>query len=616
MGLLSPLQVCSSLIPGTEGWERMYPPHYQFTLDPCERSKREADSFWLYDALHYPEAMYPFDTFWDEVCNFSLSQYNNRIFQMPSVRGIERRIINGYIYLSPVAVVDEEEMVQRLYNFRERAGFYYENWEELEVKWINKMETLIKELTAVDIPKLPDLEDISIVKQAIGESSGFNLLQSFDTLISLGTRCWQYHFEFLNLGYAAYVSFVDFLQQKFPSIPLPHITQMISGIDVIMYRPDSELQRLAQAALDLNTSEAVLSSSQWYDVEGRLSLNTNGLEWLERLEKARYPWFYVSTGTGWYHHHHCWNDDLNIPLAGIQKYIRQLQAGVSIKRPIDKIRAERDKITSNYRQLLESHEEKTLFDKFLLCARKVFPYVENHLFYVEHWFHSIFWNKIRDVGTIFLEYGIVNDIEDIWYMRRDEMRQVLWDIVTGWAAGVEPHGSLIWPDEIEWRQEVMNKFRAWNPPAAIGTQPDVIKDPFIIMLWGITNRTLAEWQHPPNEKTDSHIRILKGVGASPGLVTGSARVCHHVEDLQDVQDGEILVSTTISPSWAPVFTKIQACVAQVGGVMSHAAIVCREYGIPAVVGTGPAIDIIKTGMQIEVDGSSGIVRIDMLHSYA
>jgi pyruvate,water dikinase len=105
------------------------------------------------------------------------------------------------------------------------------------------------------------------------------------------------------------------------------------------------------------------------------------------------------------------------------------------------------------------------------------------------------------------------------------------------------------------------------------------------------------------------VNELKGFAGSPGIVEGKARVCRTVAEVGELKEGEILVAPTTSPSWAPAFAKIGACVTDVGGVMSHAAIVCREYGMPAVVGTGHATKIIRTGMMLRVDGSSGAVSI-------
>ena len=259
--------------------------------------------------------------------------------------------------------------------------------------------------------------------------------------------------------------------------------------------------------------------------------------------------------------------------------------------------------------MIVNEADRKQFDELLGCAKTVFPYVENHLFYVEHWFHSVFWNKMREVGAILVEHGVIKDVEDVWLLRRDEIKQALWDVVTAWATGVTPRGTMTWPKEVEWRKGVMAKFKEWNAPPAIGTAPEVIQEPFTIVLWGVTNTSLADWAAVAEVKDPSTVKDFKGFAGSPGVVEGKARVCRTVDDIRQLQEGEILVAPTTSPSWAPAFAKIKACVTDVGGVMSHAAIVCREYGVPAVVGTGHATKIIQTGMMIRVDGSTGAISI-------
>lgn len=76
-----------------------------------------------------------------------------------------------------------------------------------------------------------------------------------------------------------------------------------------------------------------------------------------------------------------------------------------------------------------------------------------------------------------------------------------------------------------------------------------------------------------------------------------------------MQQGEILVCPVTAPSWGPVFPKITAAVSDIGGMMSHVAIVAREYGLPAVVGTGHATQVIKTGQRVLVDGGTGVVSV-------
>ena len=143
-----------------------------------------------------------------------------------------------------------------------------------------------------------------------------------------------------------------------------------------------------------------------------------------------------------------------------------------------------------------------------------------------------------------------------------------------------------------------------KPQPALNEPPDVVTEPFTIMLWGITTDRISSWL---NGATNSG--LLTGMAASPGAVEGMARVIRSADELDQIKDGEILVTPVTAPSWAPVFSKISATVTDIGGMMSHAAIVCREYGLPAVTATGSASSIIKTGQKLRVDGSKGEVTI-------
>ncbi|HAA04231.1 MAG TPA: PEP-utilizing enzyme, mobile region, partial [Syntrophobacteraceae bacterium] len=446
-------------IAGTEGWERMYPYHYQFSTDDPQRKKYEEGMFWFYDGLHYPEPMYPFDMIWDEAWFLALSQYNTRIFIVPPALGIDHRIHNGYIYITPLPVANPEDIPKRAELFMKRAGYYYQNWDRLHDNWEKKMRSIIKKIADLEIPVPPEMEDESVVTEGIGVSTGYKLLKAYDELIDLGILAWQYHFEFLNLGYAAYVIFVDFCTKAFPDIPLQKITQMVGGIDVIIYQPDEELKKLAKLAIDLGVDETLMAGLSADALFNTMGASDKGKKWLEAFNAARDPWFYVSTGTGWYHHDACWNDDLDIPLSAMRIYIEKLRKGENIERPTAQVREERDRLITEYRALLKTDEDRQTYDQLLGTAKTVFPYVENHLFYVEHWFHSLFWNKMREVARIMVQHKFINDVEDVWYMTRAEIKDALWDLVTGWATGSNSRGPLVWPKEIAWRKQCMEKFR-------------------------------------------------------------------------------------------------------------------------------------------------------------
>ena len=93
------------------------------------------------------------------------------------------------------------------------------------------------------------------------------------------------------------------------------------------------------------------------------------------------------------------------------------------------------------------------------------------------------------------------------------------------------------------------------------------------------------------------------------MAEGPARVVRSVEEIARLKPGDILVCQITNPTWAPLFQKISAAVSDIGGSMSHMAIVAREFGLPAVVGTGTATTRIKDGQRIRVDGGRGVVTI-------
>ena len=298
-----------------------------------------------------------------------------------------------------------------------------------------------------------------------------------------------------------------------------------------------------------------------------------------------------------------WLDNLDIPFGFLQTYIAKARRGESLERPMDEVIAERDRIVSEYTELIGSDEDRATFEGKLGLARTVFPYVENHNFYIEHWGHSVVWRKMRDLGKIFVKEGFFADPDDIFLLSRHEVPEALYDVYHGWAVGSPSRGPKYWPREIARRAGIMAALRQWSR-RALGVPPEVITEPFTVMLWGITSDSVKQWLG--GAQADGG---LTGFAASPGIAEGPARVIMSADGIGELQEGEILVAPLTAPSWAPVFGKIAATVTDVGGIMSHAAIVCREYGLPAVTGTAFGTKTVKTGQRLRVDGNTGKVTI-------
>jgi pyruvate,water dikinase len=238
-------------------------------------------------------------------------------------------------------------------------------------------------------------------------------------------------------------------------------------------------------------------------------------------------------------------------------------------------------------------------------AHRVFPYVEGHKFYCEHWYTNLFFNKIREFGSLLSSHGFFACEEDVFHLTHYEVESAIVDLMTAWSNGSAPRGPAYWPAIVAERRAAINEWAKHTTPPALGPVPDVIDDPAIVMLWGITRESLDAWLSADNGDS----RELKGFAASSGVVEGVARVVKSVEEINRLQKGDILVCQVTNPTWAPIFQKIAAAVSDIGGSMSHAAIVAREYGLPAVVGTGTATSRIRDGQRLRVDGGRGIVTM-------
>ncbi|MEQ9691783.1 MAG: PEP-utilizing enzyme [Bauldia litoralis] len=587
---------------GAEGWEKLYR-YYALVSD--ERREFEESKFWFFDGMHNPEPLYPFDTIMTENWWVAVSQMTTRVWALPPALGIDHRIVNGYLYVSPNSVTDPAKIAERQEYFARRAGHYFENWDEIFEKWKTKAQDCIDRLRAMEFKPLPEYEPEESITGHKGIYSSLELLKLYSRLIENMLEMGSYHFEMLNLGYGAYLTFREYCQSAFPGIADQTITDMVSGIDILLFRPDDELRRLAKLSVDLGVDSIIRNADGPDEALAELAKSDAGKEWVAALEKAKDPWFWYSTGSGYSHADAVWMTDLRLPFTALRGYIDAIRKGEDVRRPLDKILEKREQVTAEYRALLPTDDDRASFDSLVELARKVFPFVEDHNFYVEHLHHSIFWSKVRDLGGIFEAHGFFDSREDIFYLHRHEIYDALYDLMIGWAVGTEPRGVTYWRPIIEERRRIRDNLAKWTPPPALGTPPDTITEPLTIMLWGITQETIEEWLGVDASSATE----FKGIAASAGKVSGKARVISDADQLYDIEDGEILVCRITAPSWAPVFPRIKAAVSDVGGMMAHTAIICREYGMPAVVGTGFATARINTGDTIEVDGNLGLVRI-------
>jgi len=595
--------------PELNGWEEMYPSSYLFSKD---REEWEDRQFWYQDKIHDPEPMPPLDLIFHEAWQISLSQYTTRVFCIPPAQGVAQRMVGCYMYICAVEPPPEEVIKEKTELFQKRVFYVFEHYDELWEKWLNKFQALGREMAAVKVPEeLPKyVPEDQVLPAPRGYYASYELIEAFNTLVSQMYKGWQYHFEMLNLTYLAYLMFADVCRKLFPGISESAIGKMVAGAYVSMFRPEEELCRLSRlAGSKPGIAEIIKRDVPAEQKIEELKKTDEGRKWLEELEKAKDPWFYVSCGSGWFHYEGSWVNKLDIPFSYMKSYVERLEKGERIERSLEEISQKRDEIVADYRKLIKTDEDRKSFEDAYKTVRTIYRYAEDHLFWVEHWFHTIWFDKIREFGKLFVKHGMLKEVDDIFMFNRFEVPEMIEELATAWALGEGvPLRGKYYMEKAEKRQQILEAARKWTPIPALGIPPKEVAEPFTVMLWGVTSEKVAEWLKGvavvPEEVTE-----IKGFASSAGVVEGTARVLKLLEEIVTLQPGEIMVCPCTNPAWAPVFTKIKAAVTDIGGLTSHAAIVSREYGLPSVTGAGVATSVIKTGDTIRVDGDRGVVTI-------
>jgi len=599
------------LPPELEGWEEMYPPHYLFSK---EREEWEDRHFWYHDKIHGPDPMPPLDLIFHEAWQAALAHYTTRVFCIPPAQGIAQRVFGCYFYITAVEPPPEEIIKEKAKLFKERVlDFVFKEYgPKLWESWFKKFRAVGEEMAKVEIPQeLPKFEaDDVVFPEPRGYSTAHKLVEAFNNLVNYIYRGWQYHFQYLNLTYLAYLTFRDICTKLFPGIGESPIGKMVAGAYVQMFRPDEELCRLARLTTTLpGVSEILKEDISAKEKIERLNGIDAGRQWLAEYKKAEDPWFYVSVGGGWFHYEGSWITKPDVPFGYLKSYIEMLEKGERIERALEDIDRERKKIFAEYRKLIKTDEDRKVFDDTYELTRRIYTFAEDHLFWVEHWFHTIWFRKIREMGSVLVKYGMLKEVDDIFLFNRFEIPVMIEDLNHSWSLGEGvPSRTKYWLDKAEKRKKILEAAKNWSPPPALGVPPKEIVEPFTVMLWGVTTEKVEEWLKGlvvrPEEITE-----IKGFASSAGDVEGPARVIKLVEQITEIQPGEILVCPCTNPAWAPVFTKLKAAVTDIGGITCHAAIVSREYGLPSVTGTGFSTSVIKTGDIIRVEGDKGIVTI-------
>lgn len=217
------------------------------------------------------------------------------------------------------------------------------------------------------------------------------------------------------------------------------------------------------------------------------------------------------------------------------------------------------------------------------------PLTPDHHFYIDQGTNARVRLVLVAIGRKLVEVGKLEDPEDVMFLKYNELRTLM--------AG---SNSFDAEELVGDRRDAREDSFEIRPRDWVGTATEEnLAFPYL-NLWAFPEKVYRE----PSAEGE-----VKGLGASAGVIEGTARLVLSPEEFSAVKPQEIVVCRMTSPAWVVLFTKISGLVTDAGGMASHPAVVSREFGIPAVVGTSDATRKIKTGDRVRVNGSTGIVEV-------
>ncbi|MBW1613117.1 MAG: hypothetical protein JRJ57_03905 [Deltaproteobacteria bacterium] len=498
--------------------------------------------------------------------------------QLPTSKGWDYRVIDGYCYPTIVETT-EEEAKQREPVFKEKLKPYLEDfdglWHSLKIEIINVYKTL-KESQGIreyrDIEKLKDIELATLFE---------------DFVRTVNRREAEIHMQMMVPLYYIFGTFQQMWLELFgkPAGVDPLFSKVMSGFDSAVLQMNKDVWRLGRLAIKLGLVHLFQRSNDSVQIWDEIQRSNVAKQWLDEYSK-------FLNVHGWRcERMHEWATPtwLEKPSLGISTIGLALRTGGTYS--VDEIRGrlvkEREEAEEDVLDNVPA-EHKDWFRVLMKGAQKACYWSEDHTPYLDMYVGALGRWITRELGKRFAQSGCIDDPEDIYFLLTDEIRK---GIHSAGRANLRPY---VKSRRKEWEENLKKEPKPFYGDIERAGEM-IMKDPSISV----------SVQAPvvrPELKAD-----LYGAAAAPGVVEGVAHVVMNEKDLNKVQPGEILVAPGTSAPWTPVFEIISGVITDGGGATSHPVIVAREYGIPCVAGCVEATKKIKTGDRVKVDGTLGVV---------
>jgi len=529
----------------------------------------DADETWERDDMHMPFALTPLAA--DFIRHAIGAAFNPFYETFGGPQRLYPGVWNGWVYFSfrpNVSEGDKEGADERwVETHRQRIPLTQAYWEH-EV--------------------LPELQRIfdTIASLPIDDLAGEDAAAAWSEAWALTSRSWVLHFITIMGPYQVLEDLSDAYASAMGPGRDAEALALIAGSHHELEDVEEGVEALAKLAGDLGLTAAIEAAAAEGNATSEVDLATfralpGGPRFVDELER-----FLAEHGHLGQNH-----DDLR--LASWAEAPRLLLRGIAtrLRRPAPPAREREaalarraDELAHGARAALADRpEELARFETTLAHARAIGYLTEGHNYWIDRLSQARLRALSIRVGRRLVREGVLAQADDVFFLTRDEVAEALRDAA--------PRRDLVRARRVE-----HDRNEQLTAPYYVGKVPE--KPP-----------SGDRFDGSPVTPSGGDDDVLRGTGASAGVVTGPARITLSQEDFGRIQPGDVIVCPSSNPSWVPVFTIAGGLVTNTGGVLSHAAVVAREFGLPAVVGTGDATTRIADGRLVEIDGTTGIVRL-------
>lgn len=559
-------------------------------------NEKEKDLFWVYDDLHCPRPVSPM---YNDIGNWVLTcDHMFRRFGTPFASDWIGKVVNGYLYTA--AVPADPDMAVPATEF---GNVYYPRVPKDDPEYASKIGAYLGAVLPVYGANFPDWwkdrlvpemdRNLKYLESKIDVWEEIPLMEwavILEDAIDMLDRHWKIHWMLNFSQLSATLALQAALAEALGS----EITQKHEEILGRLQNSSSDrnwdaielLVALKDEVKDDEVLFAAFSTENGGDILAALKDTDRGQKFLEEGLKAYQREF------GW---HAVWSHEFIYPSrfetpVPVLDLIKGYLTSDYDHRPVVADLAEDIKRASD--ELLEGIPEGEALEALKAANEinlKMAPLTPDHHFYIDQGTHLHTRLVLICIGRKLVELGALTEPDDTIYLKYNELRYLMGDPENFDAKSI-----------VAERRALRAEQEKIRPPDFIGTATESQLEFPYLSLWGFPEKLHFDTQTKGR---------IEGLGVSPGVVEGVAKVVFSPEEFDQVRPGDIMVCQMTNPAWTPLFAIISGVVCDAGGMVAHPAVMAREFGIPGVTGTGVATREIKTGDRLRVDGTNGLVEI-------